>query len=231
MSSLTHVYTIGSQIIEAIRTHEQVSRKQARERAVGLLRRAGIPAAGECVDAYPHHLSGGMRQRAMIAMALSCSPRLLIADEPTTALDVTVQAQIMDLLRSQREEMGLSILIITHDMGVIADMSDEVVVMYAGTAVESALAAEIFADPQHPYTQGLLRSIPGARARKGERLTAIEGVVPDWRNRPAGCLFAPRCPERFSLCAKERPRLARLSDDHLVACWARIGQAEARHVP
>jgi oligopeptide/dipeptide ABC transporter ATP-binding protein len=146
---------------------------------------------------------------------------MLIADEPTTALDVTVQAQIMDLLRSLRETTGLSILMITHDMGVVADVADDVVVMYAGVAVESAPVQNIFATPMHPYTQGLLNSIPGARGQKGDRLTAIEGVVPDWRNRPKGCLFEPRCTERFGRCEKERPGLCKVGDGHMVACWAR----------
>jgi oligopeptide/dipeptide ABC transporter ATP-binding protein len=221
MSSLTPVYTIGAQIVEAIRTHEKVTPKSAKQRAVELLKQVGIPAAESRVDSYPHQLSGGMRQRSMIAMALSCSPRMLIADEPTTALDVTVQAQIMDLLRSLRETTGLSILMITHDMGVVADVADDVVVMYAGVAVESAPVQNIFATPMHPYTQGLLNSIPGARGQKGDRLTAIEGVVPDWRNRPKGCLFEPRCPERFGRCEKERPGLCKVGDGHMVACWAR----------
>ncbi|HOK54341.1 MAG TPA: ABC transporter ATP-binding protein [Armatimonadota bacterium] len=225
MSSLTPVYTIGCQIEEAIHTHEKVSRAEARKRAINLLRRVGIPGAESRVNDYPHQLSGGMRQRAMIAMALSCNPRLLIADEPTTALDVTVQAQIMDLLREQREHSDLSILIITHDMGIIADIADEVVVMYAGVAVESAPVETIFANPLHPYTRGLLASIPGTRHKQGERLTSIEGVVPDWRNRPSGCLFAPRCPERFEKC-DERPPLTRIATDHAAACWKAVEQTE-----
>ncbi|MEI6914424.1 MAG: ABC transporter ATP-binding protein [Armatimonadota bacterium] len=225
MSSLTPVYTVGDQIIEAIRAHEQVTKNAAEDRAIELLKKVGIPAARDQADSYPHQLSGGMRQRVMIAMALSCSPRLLIADEPTTALDVTVQAQIMDLLRARREESGLSILMITHDLGIIADIADDVVVMYAGVAVEHASVSDLFAAPQHPYTCGLLSSIPGVGHERGGKLFAIEGSVPDWRNRPVGCLFAPRCPERFDKCA-QRPSLAQVSDGHTVACWARTTAKE-----
>jgi peptide/nickel transport system ATP-binding protein len=230
MSSLTPVYTIGAQIVEAIQTHEKVTKKAALIRAIDLLKQVGIPAAEQRADAYPHQLSGGMRQRAMIAMALSCSPRLLIADEPTTALDVTVQAQILDLLRKLRDDKGLSILIITHDMGVVADVADDVVVMYAGVAVEQAPVKEIYARPMHPYTLGLLRSIPGAKIARGEKLSAIEGVVPDWRNRPKGCLFEPRCSERFEKCVKDRPVLKKVGEDHYVACWARTDKEESKDV-
>ncbi len=225
MSSLTPVYTIGDQIIEAIRTHHKISKKEAKKQAIELLRQVGIPAPHHRVDDYPHQLSGGMRQRAMIAMALSCNPRLLIADEPTTALDVTVQAQIMDLLRELQQKVGLSILLITHVMGIIADIADDVVVMYAGVAVETAPVEAIFTDPRHPYTRGLLHSVPGAKRAKGEKLYTIEGVVPDWRNRPSGCLFAPRCPEAFDVCSR-RPEMTSVQDGHKAACWARIGKED-----
>lgn len=224
MSSLTPVYTIGQQIVEAIRVHERVSAAAARKRAIELLARVGIPAPEQRVDAYPHHLSGGMRQRAMIAMALSCSPRLLIADEPTTALDVTVQAQILDLLQELQAQSELSVLMVTHNMGVVAAVADDVVVMYAGVGVESAPVYDLFADPLHPYTQALLRSAPTLRRRRGERLFAVEGVVPDWWNRPAGCLFEPRCPISFDRCVAERPSMVEVSDDHKVACWAVAGR-------
>ena len=219
MSSLTPVYTIGEQIAEAILIHSQISKREAHARAVELLRSVGVPSPELRAGDYPHQLSGGMRQRALIAMALSCSPKLLIADEPTTALDVTVQAQILELLRSLRESSGLSILLITHDMGVVADSADEVVVMYAGVVVESAPVFDLFDNPLHPYTKGLLLSIPGAAGRVGEKLRAIDGTVPDWRNRPNGCLFEPRCSKRVERCRIERPPLRIYGDSHKAACW------------
>lgn len=224
MSSLTPVYTIGEQIVEAIRIHEKTSRSAARQRAVELLDRVGIPAPEQRVDAYPHHLSGGMRQRAMIAMALACSPRLLIADEPTTALDVTVQAQILDLLQELQAQSGLSVLMVTHNMGVVAAVADDVVVMYAGAGVESAPVQVLFDTPLHPYTQALLRSVPTPSRRTGQRLASVEGVVPDWWNRPDGCLFEPRCPISFDRCIRERPPMTEASEGHKVACWAAAGR-------
>jgi peptide/nickel transport system ATP-binding protein len=212
MTSLNPVYTVGTQIAEAVRLHRDVSRKQARERAIELLRLVGIPDPQSRVDAYPHELSGGMRQRIMIAMALSCDPEILIADEPTTALDVTIQAQILALLRRLKDELGMSVILITHDLGVVAEFVDHVVVMYAGRVVESSPVDELFASPRHPYTRGLLRSIPrigssvvepGARRA---RLPTIEGVVPSLLDLPAGCRFRSRCDLARDAC-KEEPAL------------------------
>src|SRR5262249_23704541 len=186
MSSLTPVYTIGQQIEEMVRLHREVGSREARRAAIEMLRRVGLPAPEQRVDAYPHQLSGGMRQRAMIAMALSCGPSLLIADEPTTALDVTVQAQILDLLRELQQELGMAILLVSHDLGVIAEVADEVIVMYAGRIMERGTAEAIFYDPQHPYTQGLLRSAP-VMGRGGQKLYSIPGAVPDLRALPRGC--------------------------------------------
>src|SRR5947209_13487311 len=195
MTSLNPVYTIGDQIGEAVMLHQGVKRKEARERAIAMLDRVGIASPRQRVDEYPHQLSGGMRQRAMIAMALSCRPALLIADEPTTALDVTIQAQILDLLRElqEGEESGMAILLISHDLGVIAELADEVVVMYAGRVVERGPVDALFYEPLHPYTRGLLRSIPVLGSPKKERLTSIPGIVPSLLALPSGCPFRPRC--------------------------------------
>jgi peptide/nickel transport system ATP-binding protein len=217
MSSLTPVYTIGQQIIEMVRLHQGLGRREARAAAVEMLRRVGIPSPEQRVDEYPHQLSGGMRQRAMIAMALCCSPSLLIADEPTTALDVTVQAQILDLLRELQSELGMAILMISHDLGVIADLADEVAVMYAGRIVERGPADAIFYEPRHPYTQALLRCAP-VLGRQHERLYAIPGTVPNLRSMPPGCAFGPRCERRFDRCG-ETPELLALDDLHSVRCW------------
>jgi peptide/nickel transport system ATP-binding protein len=218
MTSLNPAFTIGEQISEGLRRHQGIGREAARARAVEVLRQVRIPDAEERFDAYPHKLSGGMRQRAMIAMALACKPKLLIADEPTTALDVTIQAQILDLLRDLREETGTSIILITHDLGVVAEIAHEVAVMYAGRIVEQAGVDQLFARPQHPYTIGLLGSIPQLHARQ-ERLPAIEGQVPDPRLRPPGCRFAPRCPFAVEQCHREDPPLANVAAGHAVACW------------
>lgn len=217
MTSLNPVYTIGEQIIEGIRLHQKVQRKEAREKAIEMLNRVGVPAPHLRVDEYPHQLSGGLRQRAMIAMALSCQPFLLIADEPTTALDVTVQAQILDLLRQLQEEMGMAILFISHDLGVIAEISKDVVVMYAGRVVESGPVEEIFHEPLHPYTQGLLKSIPilGSRSRT---LWSIRGSVPHPLALPKGCPFRPRCDQRMPACF-EPPSLKEVKPGHWVSCW------------
>jgi oligopeptide/dipeptide ABC transporter ATP-binding protein len=220
MSSLTPVYTIGEQIGEMVRLHRKVGRREAREVAVEMLRRVGIPDPQQRVNEYPHQLSGGMRQRAMIAMALSCEPSLLIADEPTTALDVTVQAQILDLFRELREQMGMAILLISHDLGVIADLAEEVVVMYAGRVVERGPAEALFYDARHPYTQGLLRSAPVLGRPHGEKLYSIPGSVPSLRAIPRGCAFRPRCEERFEPC-RELPELEAVGEGHWVRCWAR----------
>ena len=226
MTSLNPVYTVGAQIVEAIRLHQKKTRSQARERAIEMLRLVGIPSPDTNVDAYPHQLSGGMRQRVMIAMALSCEPSLLIADEPTTALDVTIQAQILDLLTRLRQQMGMGIILITHDLGVVAEVADHVAVMYAGRIVERAPVKKIFAQPGHPYTRGLLRSLPtfepmprDANGRRA-RLPVIEGIVPDLLNLPAGCRFADRCPIVIDACRQAEPALVpvRGDDGHLARC-------------
>ncbi len=215
MTSLNPVYTIGAQIMEAIELHQKVDRKEARKRAVEALERVKIPQAAQRIDEYPHQFSGGMRQRVMIAMALSCNPRLLIADEPTTALDVTVQAQILDLMREIQKDRNMSILLITHDLGVVAEMCDQVAVMYAGAVVETASVEEIFANPSHPYTKGLMDSIP----RPGsERLTPIEGQPPSLVDLDRGCRFAERCPLKEDDCLNEIPPLEIKSEAHLVRC-------------
>ena len=218
MTSLNPVHTIGQQIVEAILAHTQLSPQAAKARAVEMLELVRIPSAKQRVDDYPHLLSGGMRQRVMIAMALSCEPALLIADEPTTALDVTIQAQILDLLQDLQRRLGMAMLIITHDLGVIAEIADEVVVMYAGKIVESAPVDALFADPQHPYTIGLLGSIPRIEVDR-ERLSTIEGSVPSPNNQPKGCRFAPRCPFADTRCHLEPPPLRDLGPEHRVACW------------
>jgi peptide/nickel transport system ATP-binding protein len=218
MTSLNPAFTIGDQIIEGILRHRKVSPREARERAVEMLRRVRIPAPEQRIDDYPHKLSGGMRQRAMIAMALACDPKLLIADEPTTALDVTVQAQILDLMRGLRDETGAAIILITHDLGVIAEIAQDVIVMYAGKVVERADVATLFADPQHPYTVGLLGSIPKLHADQQE-LATIEGVVPNPLDMPPGCRFNPRCPFAIARCRAEEPPLAEVKPGHFAACW------------
>jgi peptide/nickel transport system ATP-binding protein len=239
MTSLNPVYTVGAQIVEAIRLHQNKSRRQARERAVEMLRLVGIPAPETNVDTYPHQLSGGMRQRVMIAMALSCEPRLLIADEPTTALDVTIQAQILELLGSLKTQMGMGVVLITHDLGVVAQVATDVVVMYAARVVESGSVQRIFARPRHPYTRGLLRSLPTfdkaalaepatpdkdvaaeGIAKRRPRLPVIEGLVPDLLALPPGCRFADRCPMVVDECRKAEPELVAAPDDpaHLSRC-------------
>ncbi len=218
MTSLYPAFTIGEQIMEGLIRHKNLSRVQARTRAIEMLRRVNIPAPERRVDDYPHKLSGGMRQRAMIAMALACDPELLIADEPTTALDVTVQAQILDLLRALQRDFGTAILLITHDLGVVAEMADDVVVMYAGQVVEQAPVAALFDQPQHPYTIGLLGSVPRLD-RDQDRLDAIDGTVPDPLRLPPGCRFSPRCPFVIDQCRAEPPALMPVGADHRVACW------------
>jgi len=218
MTSLNPVYTIGKQIVEAITLHQKLGRKQARAEAIRMLRAVGIPLPEQRVDEYPHQLSGGMRQRAMIAMALSCNPSLLIADEPTTALDVTIQAQVLDLMNNLRTRFNTAIQFITHDLGVIAGMADDVVVMYLGKIVEGACVREIFHAPKHPYTQGLMNSIPSLVARR-ERLEPIKGVVPDPFEVPEGCGFEPRCPRAMEACKTRAPALREVSSGHAAACW------------
>jgi oligopeptide/dipeptide ABC transporter ATP-binding protein len=220
MSSFSPVHTVGEQIIEAIRLHQQVSRRQARAKAIEMLRLVGIPLPEQRVDQLTYQLSGGLRQRAMIAMALSCHPTLLIADEPTTALDVTTQAQILDLMRQLQREYGMAIMLITHDLGVIAEMTDTVVVMYLGRVVEQASVDEIFYHPKHPYTQALLRSIPRIHSNSRERLASISGAVPHPYNRPSGCPFHPRCAAFMpGLCDQKEPPLQATDEQHLVSCF------------
>jgi len=217
MTSLNPVFTIANQMMETILLHQKCTKKEARERAIDLLKQVGIPAPDKRIDDYPHQLSGGMRQRVMIAMALSCGPKVLIADEPTTALDVTIQAQILDLLRELQQKQGLGLILITHDFGVIAEMADEVVVMYAGRVVEKAPVKEVFKNPQMPYTRALLRSIPRHGIR-GEKLKTIPGIVPSIANLPVGCRFQERCEFVIDSCKREEPDLRSLSEDHWVRC-------------
>jgi oligopeptide/dipeptide ABC transporter ATP-binding protein len=223
MTSLNPVYKVGDQIIEAILTHEDVSRAIARRRTIELLGAVGIPHPAQRVDDYPHQFSGGMRQRAMIAMALSCNPDILIADEPTTALDVTIQAQILELLDKLRADFDSAVIMITHDLGVVAEVADEIVVMYAGRVVERGAKREIFYDPQHPYTWGLLGSIPRLDRPKPKKLHSIEGMPPSLINLPRGCKFRPRCPHAFEKCYEE-PELKSGVDEpgHLDRCWLTV---------
>jgi peptide/nickel transport system ATP-binding protein len=218
MTSLNPVLTVGEQIVEGILRHRTVSREAATELAIAMLRMVHIPSPEQRFGDYPHRLSGGMRQRVMVAMALACKPKLLIADEPTTALDVTIQAQILDLMRTLREETGTAIILITHDLGVVAELADDVVVMYAGRIVERATVAALFARPQHPYTVGLLGSIPRLDVEQ-ERLAAIEGQVPNPLAPVGGCRFHPRCPFVIERCRHEDPPLLDLGNGHESACW------------
>jgi peptide/nickel transport system ATP-binding protein len=218
MSSLNPAFQVGEQIAEALLRHKKLSRKDADEKAVEMLRKVRIPSPERRARDYPHQLSGGMRQRVMIAMALACNPRLLIADEPTTALDVTIQAQILELMRALRAELGTAIILITHDLGVVAELADDVIVMYAGKVVERCPAASLFAEPQHPYTIGLLGSIPRLHLEQ-QRLSAIEGIVPDAAAFPQGCRFHPRCPFAVEKCRTEQPLLKQIKQDHFAACW------------
>jgi peptide/nickel transport system ATP-binding protein/oligopeptide transport system ATP-binding protein len=220
MTSLNPVYRIGEQIVEAIRAHETVDKATAQRRAVELLRQVGIPNPESRVDDFPHQFSGGMRQRAMIAMALSCNPAILIADEPTTALDVTIQAQIVELISQLKDDFNSAVIMITHDLGVVADIADEIVVMYAGRVVERAPTRELFYDPQMPYTWGLLGSIPRLDRPKPERLHSIEGAPPSLIQLPQGCKFRPRCPHAFDKCMQEPGLENRVeTPGHLDRCW------------
>ena len=222
MTSLNPVYTVGNQIAETYVTHQGLTRKGALNQAVEMLRVVGIPAPEKRVHEYPHQLSGGMRQRVMIAMAMACRPKLLIADEPTTALDVTIQAQILDLMLELQEELGMAIMMITHDLGVIAEVSDRVVVMYAGEVVEYSLIDTLYIASAHPYTMGLMTSVPqlGAKFKRGKQpLQEIPGIVPNLLRLPGGCLFSPRCEKVMDRCRKERPPLFKLSEDHGARCW------------
>ena len=230
MSSLDPVYRVGDQIVEQIRAHERkVSRAQALDRAVELMERVGIPRAAERLRSYPHEFSGGMRQRVMIAMALSCSPRLLIADEPTTALDVTIQAQILEELRHLRDRTGAGVILVTHDLGVVADIADRVVVRYAGRVVEQGLLDDIFYDPQHPYTWGLLGSITRIDSDRSQRLPAIPGMPPSLLSPPRGCHFRPRCPHAFERCVEVPPLAAHIPErpEALDRCWLPVERKRA----
>ena len=226
MTSLNPVYTIGQQITETIRLHMKVSRKEAQDRCVELLRKVQIPDAAKRLGTYPHQLSGGMRQRVMICMALACSPRLLIADEPTTALDVTIQAQILDLIRNLRDEEKTAVLFITHDLGVVADIAHRAVVMYAGCIMEMGKVKDMFLHPLHPYTQGLLSAIPRLSTPHGEKLYTIRGIVPDLSTLPTGCVFSTRCDQCMDICRKLRPPLRQLEDGRQVRCFRVEGGKE-----
>jgi len=218
MTSLNPVFTIGSQIAEAVRLHQKTSRGEARERAIEALRMVGIADPQRRVDDYPHQLSGGMRQRVMIAMALSCNPQLLIADEPTTALDVTIQAQILDLIRDLQSRLKLAVILVTHDLGIVAEYADAVTILYAARVMEQAPSAALFKEPLNPYTQGLLDSIPGVDGARRHRLQAIPGTIPSALNPPSGCRFHPRCPMAIPNCAKVDPPLEEKRPNHHVAC-------------
>jgi peptide/nickel transport system ATP-binding protein len=231
MTALNPVYTVGDQIGEALRLHQGLSRQQARERAVAMLRAVQIPAPGSRIDNYPHQMSGGMRQRVMIAMALACRPRLLIADEPTTALDVTVQAQVFDLLRDLQREIGTAIVLITHDLSAVADIADDVAVLYAGRCIEAGPTADVLAAPRHPYTRGLLASVPHLRlgpaaTAAGRPLEEIPGMVPSLGARGPLCGFAPRCRFAAGPCLEKPPALDEIAARHRVACW-RAGEVQA----
>ena len=221
MTSLNPTYTIGHQLIEAIRLHTDRDKKQAWERAVEMLRLVNVNEPERRMKQYPYEFSGGMRQRVMIAMALACEPDILIADEPTTALDVTIQAQILELMKSLQEELGMAIIMITHDLGVVAQLCDEVIVMYAGSICEQGTADEIFYNPKHEYTKGLMRSIPTADTA-GSKLKPITGTPIDLLNMPAGCPFAPRCDNAMKICIKERCERMIINEDHMAACWMNV---------
>lgn len=224
MTSLNPVLTIGRQITESLELHMSMNRTQSRARAVELLELVGIPAAANRLDDYPHQFSGGMRQRVMIAMGLSCNPQLLIADEPTTALDVTIQAQIIDLVERLKQELGMAIIWITHDLGVVAGMAERVIVMYSGFIVEEASVEDLYAAPHHPYTLGLLRSIPRLDEAQRERLVPIDGLPPDLLDPPSHCPFAPRCEFVVERCWEANPPLEYVSDGHASACWRDINE-------
>jgi oligopeptide/dipeptide ABC transporter ATP-binding protein len=229
MTSLNPVYRIGEQIVEAIQAHEPMDKQQARRRAVELLRQVGIPNPESRVDDYPHEFSGGMRQRAMIAMALSCNPSVLIADEPTTALDVTIQAQIIELISRLKNDFNSAVIMITHDLGVVAEIADEIIVMYAGRVVERSETRSLFYDPQHPYTWGLLGSIPRLDQPRTKRLYSIAGTPPSLINMPQGCKFRPRCPHAFEKCVEEPELENRIeTPGHLDRCWLEVDYKRAQ---
>ncbi|PAB58588.1 peptide ABC transporter ATP-binding protein [Anaeromicrobium sediminis] len=219
MTSLNPVYTIGDQIMESIIKHQKVDKKVAKEKAIEMLKLVGIPSPEERIDQYPHEFSGGMRQRAMIAIALSCEPELLIADEPTTALDVTIQAQILELMKKLKDEINTSIILITHDLGVVADVCSRIIVMYGGLVMEEGTTEEIFYNPKHPYTMGLLKSIPRMDLGENQRLIPIEGTPPDLLNPPKGCPFAARCPYTMKVCETEQPPYFTTETGQRSMCW------------
>ncbi|MFT8316557.1 MAG: ABC transporter ATP-binding protein [Clostridium sp.] len=219
MTSLNPVFTIGNQLIEPLMKHKKLSKAEATKKAIEMLRLVGIPSPEKRIKQYPHEFSGGMRQRAMIAMSLVCGPKLLIADEPTTALDVTIQAQILELMKDLKEKLNMSIILITHDLGVVADVCNRINVMYGGTVVESGTSRDIFYNPKHPYTWGLLRSIPNPKEDVKERLKPIEGNPPDLLNPPKGCPFAQRCEYAMKICIDNRPENFKIDEGHYSACW------------
>lgn len=227
MTSLNPTYTVGHQLMEAILLHTDRNKKQARERAIEMLKLVGINEPEKRVDQYPHEFSGGMRQRVGIAMALACEPDILIADEPTTALDVTIQAQIIDLMIKLQKDLGMAIIMITHDLGVIAQICDEVIVMYAGSICEQGTADEIFYNPKHEYTKGLLRSIPTVNT-KGKRLKPITGTPIDLLNMPKGCAFAPRCENCMKICLTDKPERIQINEDHQATCWMNYKEAQEK---
>lgn len=219
MTSLNPVFTIGDQMMEGIKLHLKLKKKEAKKYAIEMLEKVGIPRAEAIMNEYPHALSGGMRQRVVIAMALACKPKLLIADEPTTALDVTIQAQILELMKKLREDSGTAIMLITHDLGVIAEMADKVLVMYAGQVVEEADVYTLFEEPKHPYTKGLMDSIPHIEYEANDRLVSIPGTVPSLQHMPKGCRFHTRCPHATERCVKEEPPLLSAGEGHMARCW------------
>jgi oligopeptide transport system ATP-binding protein len=219
MTSLNPTMTIGSQIMEGLIKHQKMNKKQAKERAIEMLRLVGIPSPESRIKQFPHQFSGGMRQRAMIAIALACNPKVLIADEPTTALDVTIQAQIMDLMKDLQQKFNTAIILITHDLGVVAETADRVVVMYAGKVIENGKITEIFKNPHHPYTWGLLGSMPRLDQSSDQELSPIPGSPPDLLNPPKGCPFAARCNHAMKICMEEMPKMTDVSNTHQVACW------------
>ena len=228
MTALNPLYTIGNQIIEAITLHQDLDARQARSKAIDTLKMVGMPIPERRIDQYPHQLSGGLRQRAMIAMALSCNPKILIADEPTTALDVTIQAQILDLIRRLKAEVDTSVVLITHDLGVIAGMADHVAVMYLGRIVEYGTTRDIFHQKSHPYTRGLFNSIPRWELMREQRLESIKGIVPDPMDLPPGCLFCNRCSFAMEICGKEEPPMFETVPGHVVRCWLFDRHAETK---
>jgi oligopeptide transport system ATP-binding protein len=225
MTSLNPVLTIGKQVSEALELHLGMSKSEARQRTIKLMEMVGIPSAADRIDDYPHQFSGGMRQRVMIAMGLSCNPQILIADEPTTALDVTIQAQIVELVKKLRDDIGMAIIWITHDLGVVAGLADRVAVMYAGFIVEEASVKDLYADPRHPYTLGLLQSLPRLDEGRGRRLASIEGLPPDLIALPEGCPFYARCSYRVDKCQTENPPLEPVAPNHKAACWVDVTTA------